>query len=51
MITSRKQNIDVVTENLFENVEKLKYLGLTVTNTNDNRKETKHRVNMENACY
>ena len=35
----------------FEKVDKFKYLGLTVTNTNDIRKETKRRINMENACY
>ena len=35
----------------FEKVEKIKYLGVTVTNTNDIRKEIKRRINMENACY
>ena len=40
MITSRQQNIvqtqNIVIENLsFENVEKFKYLGVTLTNTND----------------
>ena len=50
MITSRQQNI--VIENLsFEKVEKLKYLGVTVTSTNDIRKEIKRRINMGNACY
>ena len=56
MITSRQQNIvqnqNIVIENLsFEKVEKLKYLGVTVTNTNDIRKEIKGGINMGNACY
>ena len=58
MITSRQQNVDLVQnqdkviENLsFENVEKFKYLGVTVTNTNDIRKEIKRIINMRNACY
>ena len=56
MITSRQQNI-VQNQNIaiesssFEKVEKLKYLGVTVTNTNDNRAEIKRRINMGNACY
>ena len=55
MITSRQQNIvqsqNILTENLsFENVEKFKYLGVTVTNTNDMREEIKLRTNMGNAC-
>ena len=50
MITSPQQNI--VIENLsFEKVEKFKYLGVKVTNTNDIHEETKRRINMENACY
>ena len=56
MITSRQQNItqnpNVVIENLsFEKVEKFKYLGVTVTNTNGIREENKGRINMRNACY
>ena len=56
MITSRHQNIiqnqNIVIGNLsLENVEKFKYLEVTVTNTNDIREEIKHRINMENACY
>ena len=56
MITSRQQNLvrnqNIVIENLsFENVEKFKYLGVTVTNTNDIREEIKLRINMGNACY
>ena len=32
-------------------MEKFKYLGVTVTNTNDIREEIKRRINMGNACY
>ncbi|KAJ4452210.1 hypothetical protein ANN_03728 [Periplaneta americana] len=35
----------------FEEVEKFKYLGATVTNQNDTREEIKRRINMGNACY
>ncbi|KAJ4432949.1 hypothetical protein ANN_15206 [Periplaneta americana] len=35
----------------FEEVEKFKYLGATVTNINDTREEIKLRINMGNACY
>ncbi|KAJ4425701.1 hypothetical protein ANN_27897 [Periplaneta americana] len=35
----------------FEEVEKFKYLGATVTNLNDTREEIKRRINMGNACY
>ena len=56
MITSRQQNVvqnqNIVNRNLsFENVQKFRYLGVTVTNTNDIRKEIKLRINMGNACY
>ena len=56
MITSRQQNIvpnqNIVIENLsFEKVEKFKYLGVTVTNTNDIREEIIRRINIGNACY
>ena len=56
MITSRQQNVvqnqNIVMENLsFENVEKLKHVGLTVTNTIDTREEFKRRINMGNACH
>ena len=56
MITSHHQNIiqnqNIVFGNLsFENVEKFRYLGITVTNTNDIREEIKRRINMGNACY
>ena len=32
-------------------MEKFKYLGVTVTNTNDIYEEIKYRINMGNACY
>ena len=55
MITSRHQNIvqiqnTIIKNSSFENVEKFKYLGVTVTNTNNIREETKRRINMGNAC-
>ncbi|KAJ4429699.1 hypothetical protein ANN_21900 [Periplaneta americana] len=56
MIMSRDQNI-VRNGNIkigdlyFEEVEKFKYLGATVTNINDTREEIKHRIKMGNACY
>ncbi|KAJ4439479.1 hypothetical protein ANN_07603 [Periplaneta americana] len=56
MIMSRDENIvrngNRKIGNLsFEEVEKFKYLGATVTNINDTREEIKHRINMGNACY
>ena len=56
MITSRHQNViqnqNIVIWNLsFENVEKIKYLGIKVRNTNDILKEIKHRIKMGSACY
>ena len=56
MITSRHYNViqnqNIVTRKLsIENVEKFRYLGVTVTNTNDIREEIKRRINMGNACY
>ncbi|KAJ4450277.1 hypothetical protein ANN_01697 [Periplaneta americana] len=56
MIMSRDQNI-VRNGNIkigdlsFEEVEKFKYLGATVTNINDTREKIKRRINMGNACY
>ncbi|KAJ4443374.1 hypothetical protein ANN_05042 [Periplaneta americana] len=35
----------------FEEVEKFKYLGATVTNINDTWEEIKRRINMGNVCY
>ena len=32
-------------------MEKFRYLGVTVANTNDIREEIKSRINMGNACY
>ena len=32
-------------------MEKFKYLGVTITNTNDILEEIKLRINMGNACY
>ncbi|KAJ4429724.1 hypothetical protein ANN_21928 [Periplaneta americana] len=56
MIMSRDENIvrngNIKIGNLsFEEVEKFKYLGATVTNINDTLEEIKHRINMGNACY
>ena len=55
MITSRHQNVienqNIVIGNLsFENVEKFRYLWVTVTNTNDIREEIKRCINMGNSC-
>ncbi|KAJ4446921.1 hypothetical protein ANN_13622 [Periplaneta americana] len=56
MIMSRDQNI-VRNGNIkigdlsFEEVEKLKYLGATVTNINNTQEEIKPRINMGNICY
>ena len=36
---------------MIENVQKLKYQGVTVTNTNDIHEEIKRRINMGNTCY
>ena len=56
MITSHHQNIvqtqNMITENLlFENVQKFKYLGVTITNKNDIREEIKRRINVGNAKF
>ena len=36
---------------MFENMEKFKYLGVTITNTNDIRKQVERRINVGNECY
>ena len=56
MVTSRHQNLvhnrNIVIGNLsLENVEKFRFLGVTVTKTNNIREEIKRRINMGNACY
>ena len=56
MITSRHQNVvqnrsTVIGRLSFENVQKFRYLGVTVKNTNDMREEVKLRINMGNTCY
>ncbi|KAJ4436949.1 hypothetical protein ANN_17081 [Periplaneta americana] len=56
MIMSRDENIvrngNINTGNsTFQEVEKLKYLGATVTNINDTWEEIKHRINMGNALF
>ena len=50
---SQNQNIVGLIINLsVENMEKLKYLAVTVTNTNNIREEIKHKINMRNSnCY
>ncbi|KAJ4449395.1 hypothetical protein ANN_00794 [Periplaneta americana] len=49
-VTSLNGNIKIG-DLCFEEVEKFKYLGATVTNINDNREEIKRRINMGTACY
>jgi hypothetical protein len=44
------KNIRTANE-LFENVAKFKYLGMTLTNQNDIHDENKSRLNLGNACY
>ena len=46
------QNQNIVIENLsYEQVEKFKYLGVTVININDIHEEIKRRINLGKACY
>ena len=56
MITSRHRNVvqnqNIVIGNLpFKNMEMFKYLGVTVTNSNDIRELIKLRINMRNVAY
>jgi hypothetical protein len=46
----QKQNIRIANES-FENVEKFKYLGMTLANMNDINDEIRSRLNLGNACY
>jgi hypothetical protein len=48
--SGQNQNIRIPTES-FENQEKLKYLGMTLTNQNDIHDKTKSKLNSGNAYY
>jgi hypothetical protein len=48
--SGQNQNIRIANE-LFENVAKFKYLGMTLTNKNDIHDEIKSRLDLGNACY
>jgi hypothetical protein len=45
------QNQIMITNELFKNVAKVKYLGMTLTNQNDVHDEIKSGLNSGNACY
>jgi hypothetical protein len=48
--SGQNQNIRIANE-LFGNVAKFKYLGMTVTNKNDIHDKIKSTLNSRNACY
>jgi hypothetical protein len=48
--SEQNQNIRIANES-FENVEKFKYLGTTLTSQSDIHDEIKSRLNSGNACY
>jgi hypothetical protein len=56
MITSHHQNSEKnqntgIANELFENVAKFKYLGMTLTNQNDIHDKIKLRLDSMKACY
>jgi hypothetical protein len=50
LYSGQNQNMRTANES-FENVAKLKYLGMSLTNQNDIQDEIKSRLNSGNACY
>jgi hypothetical protein len=48
---SGQNQIIRIANELFENVAKFKYLGMTLTNQNGIHEEIKSRLNSGNACY